>query len=164
MVKIARNPLKGRRFDFAPWQGVGIDLITCACQRQIERFLDIQDSDVEVATVLRYAQPGRHPAGPDPSRRRRTAAVGLTRKGWPEEIDDESGRCRGRGTRGTRQAHSPAPRTRWARQQSRSSTCVCPDSGRVDAAAIDAPHRTLVHLLLEQLVQQPRPGQPSRSD
>lgn len=61
VVKFGRNPLKGRRFDFAPWHGVGIDPIAYACQRQIERFLDKQDSDVELATVVGYCRDGLTP-------------------------------------------------------------------------------------------------------
>jgi hypothetical protein len=54
VIEFGRNPLRPRRFDFAPWYGVGIDAVTYACQRQIERFLDKQDSNVEVATVVGY--------------------------------------------------------------------------------------------------------------
>jgi hypothetical protein len=57
-VNFGRNPLKARRFDFAPWYGIGIDPITYACQRQVERFLDKQDCDVEVATVVGYCREG----------------------------------------------------------------------------------------------------------
>lgn len=61
VVEFGRNAMKYRRFDFAPWYGVGIDDITYACQRQIERFLDKQDSDVEVSTVGSYCHAGlRH--------------------------------------------------------------------------------------------------------
>ncbi len=54
VVAFGRNAMKYRHFDFAPWYGVGIDEITYACQRQIERFLDKQDADVEVSTVGGY--------------------------------------------------------------------------------------------------------------
>lgn len=58
IVHIGRNASSRRRFDFSPWYGVGIDPITYACQRQIERFLDKQDSDVEVSTVVAYCVSG----------------------------------------------------------------------------------------------------------
>ncbi|SDY97341.1 hypothetical protein SAMN05518854_103117 [Variovorax sp. YR266] len=58
IVHIGRNASSRRRFDFGPWYGVGIDPITYACQRQIERFLDKQDSDVEVSTVVAYCVSG----------------------------------------------------------------------------------------------------------
>ncbi|WP_204368708.1 hypothetical protein, partial [Burkholderia pseudomallei] len=47
-----------RHFYFDCWYGVGIDAITYACQRQIERFLAKQDSEVEVATVITYCTNG----------------------------------------------------------------------------------------------------------
>lgn len=47
-----------RYFYFDCWYGVGIDAITYACQRQIERFLAKQDSEVEVATVIAYCEGG----------------------------------------------------------------------------------------------------------
>lgn len=40
-----------KRFKFSLWYGVGIDSITYACQRQIERFLDKQDAEVELTTA-----------------------------------------------------------------------------------------------------------------
>ncbi|SOZ24673.1 conserved hypothetical protein [Cupriavidus taiwanensis] len=49
-----------RTFDFFGWYGVGIDTITYACQRQIERFLAKQDNEVEVQTVISYCQSGLH--------------------------------------------------------------------------------------------------------
>ncbi len=51
-MKFGRNTASIRTFDFAPWYGVGIDTITYTCQRQIERFLDRQDSDLQVTTVV----------------------------------------------------------------------------------------------------------------
>ncbi|KPZ05651.1 Uncharacterized protein ALO94_04163 [Pseudomonas syringae pv. spinaceae] len=39
VVTFGRNTTNTRNFDFARWYGVGIDAITYACQRQIERFL-----------------------------------------------------------------------------------------------------------------------------
>lgn len=38
-VDFGRNPTGSRNYDFASWYGVGIDSITYACQRQIERYL-----------------------------------------------------------------------------------------------------------------------------
>ncbi|MFS8981163.1 hypothetical protein PO002_43490 [Cupriavidus necator] len=54
VVRFGRNTTKHRKFEFAPWYGVGIDPITYACQRQVERFLAKQDSDVQVTTVVGY--------------------------------------------------------------------------------------------------------------
>ncbi|CAJ3667453.1 phage integrase [Burkholderia pseudomallei] len=48
----------GRTFDFAPWYGVGIDEITYACQRQIERFLAKQDLEVTSLSVASYCRQG----------------------------------------------------------------------------------------------------------
>jgi len=55
--KVVRFPAEGnaspRRFyDFSRWYGAGIDAITYACQRQIERFLATHDGDLSVATVV----------------------------------------------------------------------------------------------------------------
>ncbi|MBN3799408.1 hypothetical protein [Burkholderia sp. Ac-20392] len=47
-----------RAFDFAPWYGVGIDAVTYACQRQIERFLDKQDLELSPLTVRTYCVNG----------------------------------------------------------------------------------------------------------
>lgn len=58
VVEFGRSFSKIRTFDFAPWYGVGIDSIAYACQRQIERFLDKQDSDVQVTTVIGYCTQG----------------------------------------------------------------------------------------------------------
>ncbi|MCY1285338.1 hypothetical protein D9M69_350130 [compost metagenome] len=61
VVEFGRNPSNSRRFDFARWYGAGIDPITYACQRQIERFLAGQDGTVEASTVASYCQDGlRH--------------------------------------------------------------------------------------------------------
>lgn len=61
VVAFGRNPTGSRSFDFAPWYGTGIDPITYACQRQIERFLAGQDTTVEVSTVVNYCYAGlRH--------------------------------------------------------------------------------------------------------
>ncbi len=49
---------RAKRFDFAPYYGVGIDAITYACQRQIERFIDKQDAELEVITVRAYCTMG----------------------------------------------------------------------------------------------------------
>lgn len=61
VIHFDRSASKCRRFDFGPWYTVGIDQITYACQRQIERFLDKQDLDVEVSTIAGYCTNGvRH--------------------------------------------------------------------------------------------------------
>jgi hypothetical protein len=57
-VRFGSNAYGARVFDFAPWYGVDIDQITYACQRQIERFIDKQDSDVEGATIVSYCRGG----------------------------------------------------------------------------------------------------------
>lgn len=60
-VVFGRNATSNRTFDFAPWYGADIDPITCACQRQIERFLAGQDTTVEASTVGSYCLSGlRH--------------------------------------------------------------------------------------------------------
>jgi hypothetical protein len=58
MIAFGRNATAARNFDFAPWYGAGIDPITYACQRQIERFLAGQDNDVEISTVVAYCYSG----------------------------------------------------------------------------------------------------------
>jgi hypothetical protein len=58
VVSFPKSAMKLRRFDFGPWYGMAIDSVTYACQRQIERFLDKQDSDVEVSTVTSYCSSG----------------------------------------------------------------------------------------------------------
>lgn len=61
VVGFPPNPYTARTFDFAPWYGAGIDELTYACQRQIERFIAKQDSDVEPATIVGYCRTGlRH--------------------------------------------------------------------------------------------------------
>ncbi|QEY64249.1 hypothetical protein FXN65_20110 [Metapseudomonas lalkuanensis] len=60
-VEFGRNTSHSRSFDFARWYDVGIDPITYACQRQIERFLAGQDDDVTIITVASYCTNGlRH--------------------------------------------------------------------------------------------------------
>ncbi|PCR97389.1 hypothetical protein CP336_06490 [Pseudomonas fluorescens] len=58
LVKFGRNTTTYRSFDFAPWYGLDIDPITYACQRQIEHFLAIPNSNIEVSTVTRYCTSG----------------------------------------------------------------------------------------------------------
>ena len=43
--------VRRRTFDFSRWYDVGIDAITFACQRQIERFLAKQDTELSATTV-----------------------------------------------------------------------------------------------------------------
>lgn len=50
--------IKRRTFNFAPWYGLGIDPITYACQRQIERFLAGQDDELSPNTVVTYCLQG----------------------------------------------------------------------------------------------------------
>lgn len=45
-IEFERNASSLRRFDFVRWYDSGIDPITYACQRQIERFLAGQDGAV----------------------------------------------------------------------------------------------------------------------
>ncbi|KJZ64641.1 hypothetical protein [Pseudomonas fluorescens] len=60
-VQFGRNSTSRCSFDFARWYGAGIDSITYACQRQIERFLAGQDGVVAVTTLAAYGQNGlRH--------------------------------------------------------------------------------------------------------
>jgi hypothetical protein len=47
-----------KQFDFKEWYGLGIDPITYACQRQIERFLDGQDKELTDLTVRTLCQSG----------------------------------------------------------------------------------------------------------
>ncbi|WP_296277349.1 hypothetical protein [Pseudomonas sp. UBA7530] len=58
MVEFGRNTSCLRRFDFACWYGAGIDPITYACQRQIERFLAGQEGTVTATTVASYCSNG----------------------------------------------------------------------------------------------------------
>ncbi|VVO40605.1 hypothetical protein [Pseudomonas fluorescens] len=53
-VAFGRNATRMRFFDFSHWYCAGIDSITYACQKQIERFLAGQDSEIEVSTVAGY--------------------------------------------------------------------------------------------------------------
>lgn len=57
-VLFGQNATNYRSFDFAPWYGVGIDSITYECQKQIQRFLDKMDVDVEVSSVTSYCHSG----------------------------------------------------------------------------------------------------------
>lgn len=62
-IKRVCFPVKGnatscRSFDFSPWYDQGIDQITLACQRQIERFLSTHDGDLTVATVVASCRSG----------------------------------------------------------------------------------------------------------
>lgn len=60
VVALGYNPSTRRTFHFAPFYGAGIDEITYACQRQIERFLANQDFEVEVTTVVAYCRGLKH--------------------------------------------------------------------------------------------------------
>ena len=55
-VPFPPNPAGWQGFNFTPWYGLGIDAITYACQRQIERFLQKQDAQVEPRTVASYCE------------------------------------------------------------------------------------------------------------
>ena len=60
-VRFLRNASTTRSFNFSRWYGVGIDPITYACQRQIERFLAGQDNALTITTVAGYCSNGlRH--------------------------------------------------------------------------------------------------------
>lgn len=55
------NARSRERFDFKCWYGVGIDTITYACQKQIERFLSTHDGDRSPASIAAYCENGmRH--------------------------------------------------------------------------------------------------------
>ncbi|MBK5003471.1 hypothetical protein [Pseudomonas sp. S32] len=58
IVELGLNTSRSRRFNFARWYGVGIDPITHACQRQIERFLARQDGAITATTVASYCVNG----------------------------------------------------------------------------------------------------------
>lgn len=58
LVIFGRNATSRRSFDFARWYGVNIDSVTFACQRQIERFVIGQDSEVEISTICSYCHNG----------------------------------------------------------------------------------------------------------
>lgn len=53
-VEFPTNPSCVRTFNFGPWYGFGIDTITYACQQQVERFLQKQDTQSEPRTVVAY--------------------------------------------------------------------------------------------------------------
>lgn len=57
-VRFVDESLSTAEFDFDPWYGVGIDQISYACQRQIERFMAGQDREVTATTNLSYCQQG----------------------------------------------------------------------------------------------------------
>lgn len=57
-VEFLRNTSNLRCFDFVRWYGIGIDQITYACQRQIERFLAGQDGAVTDTTASNYCAKG----------------------------------------------------------------------------------------------------------
>jgi hypothetical protein len=57
-VAFGSNATAYRTFDFAQWYRIGIDQITEACQRQIERFLAGQDIEVEASSVATYCRGG----------------------------------------------------------------------------------------------------------
>lgn len=61
VVSFGRSASGKRTFDFARWYGSGIDLITYACQRQIERFLAGQEGTLSVSTVVSYCSNGLVP-------------------------------------------------------------------------------------------------------
>lgn len=58
VVSFGRNSSGARQFDFARWYGSGIDAITYACQRQIERFLAGQEGAFSVASVVSNCNSG----------------------------------------------------------------------------------------------------------
>ncbi|AKA82346.1 hypothetical protein [Pseudomonas synxantha] len=58
VISFERNSSSRRTFDFARWYGSGIDAITYACQRQIERFVAGQEGTLSVATVAGYCNSG----------------------------------------------------------------------------------------------------------
>lgn len=57
-VEFDRSPVSARRFDFGRWYGAGIDPITYACQRQIERFLAGQEQAISVSTIASCCNSG----------------------------------------------------------------------------------------------------------
>lgn len=60
-VEFSRSTSSIRRFNFFRWYGTGIDPITYACQRQIERFLAGQEGAVATSSVASYCVNGvRH--------------------------------------------------------------------------------------------------------
>lgn len=61
VVQFPANPAGAETFDFAQWYGSDIDQITYACQRQIERFIDAQDLEIEPTTIVGYCRNGLRP-------------------------------------------------------------------------------------------------------
>ncbi|MCW8156473.1 hypothetical protein D7243_09740 [Stutzerimonas stutzeri] len=57
-VEFERNASNARSFDFGRWYGAGIDPITYACQRQIERFLAGHEGAIATTTVVAYCNNG----------------------------------------------------------------------------------------------------------
>ncbi|MBX8560172.1 hypothetical protein K5D57_10745 [Pseudomonas cichorii] len=57
-VEFGRSTVNTRCFDFSRWYGTGIDSVTYACQRQIERFLAGQERAVSVTTIISYCNSG----------------------------------------------------------------------------------------------------------
>lgn len=55
LVSFAKHSKHSQGYDFGRWYGLSIDEIVYACQRQIERFIDKQDADVEISTIRTYA-------------------------------------------------------------------------------------------------------------
>lgn len=56
IIKFRRNTTTMRSFDFSRWYGAGIDPITYACQRQIERFLSDGEAVLATSTVTSYCK------------------------------------------------------------------------------------------------------------
>lgn len=54
VIAFGRNATTNRSFNFARWYGAGIDVVTYACQRQVERFLAGQEGDLSVVSVVGY--------------------------------------------------------------------------------------------------------------
>lgn len=55
---IRDNTGSRRPFDMKRWYGVGIDVITYACQRQIERFIETNDGGLTLTTISTYCGNG----------------------------------------------------------------------------------------------------------
>ncbi|MNJ32000.1 hypothetical protein D3C77_266550 [compost metagenome] len=106
LVAFGRNASGSRSFDFAPWYGSGIDPITYACQRQIERFLAGQDTQVEVSTVVSYCYNGMHNLLDYLLLRATALGYGLTLADIDRElIDDFLGHLAGKGWAISSQKH-----------------------------------------------------------
>jgi len=58
IIDFGHNASNYRTHNFAPYYGIGIDEITYACQRQIERFLAKQDGELEATTIVSIARRG----------------------------------------------------------------------------------------------------------